>query len=774
MPTTDSNRQDRPAHRRSAGDLEAVDLLPLHPLPKGNEVLASQFTITPRNGLIPKGTYLFRVKTDGWTELSRELPQRLFLDYGEGLSQANSVLLPPMTSDHTCGHFELLRPAHSMRLQIIGGLIPVDRTSVVLQHSSRLLFVKWRRLWQIFRTNPMGIVRKIVMRVLRSVARLLPAPVMGRIARGLKKLFRVAASQEYRQWLDGYQTLDELDRTAIRAHIEQLSYIPLISVLMPTYNPAPHHLRAAIDSVRSQLYPKWELCIADDNSTDPRVLELLRDFERMDDRIKIVFRSENGHISRATNSALALATGDYSALLDHDDLLSEDALYRVVAELQLSPDARLLYSDEDKVDEIGNRFEPFFKPSYSPDLLLSQNYVNHLGVYDTALLRRLRGMRTGFEGSQDHDLVLRFVEHLAPSQVRHIPRVLYHWRVTSGSTSAGASAKPYASEAGRRAIQEHLDRTGQTAVVGPAPAYPNYYRVRRLLPEHPPKASILIPLRDRVELLRACIDSIQQRTSYSNYELLILDNDSRETATRDYLNFLEESCAAKIYRYSGPFNYSAVNNFGARHARGDVLILLNNDVEVVSPDWLEELVGQALRPEVGVVGARLTFPDGTIQHAGVTLGIGGVASHAFYGSPRHTAKHFSHLHLLRNVSAVTGACLATRKSIFEEVGGLDEQELEVGYNDVDYCIRLVQQGYRVLYTPYAELVHHESKSRGSDLTGVKLERFLREQATVRSRWADMLNNDPFYNPNLSLTSNDFNLAWPPRCRDPWREAKDVG
>jgi GT2 family glycosyltransferase len=761
--TTDENpKGDQATGRRGVRRRSQLDVTALQPLHRESEILASQFQLVPRNGPVPAGFYQIHIGVEKSAELSSELPQRLFFDYGVGLTNSDSILLPPLSSGGCTEVFKLDRPAHCFRLQFTGGLVNVADTKITMNRLVGLSseFIQLRRLLWLYRSNPQAALSKVLKRLLRPFPRILPDWAVGKTSRILTKAFRAFNSRQYRRWIEQFDVLNDRGRTACRTHIERFERAPLISILMPTFNPPLKHLRSAIESVQSQLYENWELCIADDNSSDKRVLELLKEFELRDERIKIVFRSENGHISRATNSALELASGNYVALLDHDDVLSEDALYHVANELNQFPDARLLYSDEDKISETGKRFEPYFKPSYSPDLLLSQNYISHLGVYETKLLREIEGMRPDFEGAQDYDLLLRFIERISPDQIRHIPRVLYHWRTTRGSTSTGAAAKPYATLAARRAIQEHLDRTGERATAEAAPGYPHY-----------PKITILIPIRDRVALLDNCLRSIRDKSSYPNYELLIVDNDSHEEHTLTYLDKLEQSREALVLRYPGRFNYSGINNFGAGHASGEILVLLNNDVEVISPDWLEELAGQALRPEVGAVGARLLFPDGTIQHAGVTLGIGGVASHTLHGTSGHGAKHFGHANLIRNVSAVTGACLATRKSTFLEMGGLDQVDLTVGYNDTDYCMRVMQSGLRVLYTPYAELVHHESKSRGSDFAGPKLCRFLEEQAIVRARWPELLNNDPFYNPNLSLTSTDFDIAWPPRRSNPWQESR---
>jgi GT2 family glycosyltransferase len=729
---------------------------------------ASQFALTAAGGVLPAGFYSLRLNTRPTSVHAEELPQRLYIDYGEGLSHATSILLPPLRSGDCTGHISLSSPARRLHLHVLGGPLPTSMTRLELTRlgPKNPVVATLCRAWHLYRSNPRQLGAKVIRRLARPLQRAVPAPLRIVGSKVRRKLFRVAASSGYRLWREAFVTLDEHDRKRIAEELRSVRFKPLISVIMPTYNSPIALLREAVNSVRKQIYPHWELCVADDASRDPDVRRLLEEFRASDERIKVVYCARNGHISRATNEALQIATGEYVALFDHDDLLSEDALYEVVRELNENPSARLLYSDEDKVDEAGNQFEPYFKPAYSPDLLLSQNYISHLTVYETGLVREVGGMRPGYEGAQDYDLVLRVVERLTSDQIRHIPRVLYHWRATAGSTSTGAGAKPYATKAARRAVGEHLARIGANAEVVEAPGYPHYHRVVWKLPEPPPKVSILIPLRDNVGLLRACINSIRSRTKYPVFELVLVDNDSAQPETLTYLKQLEDSRAARILRFSGEFNYSAINNFGVGKCEGEVVVLLNSDVEVLNLTWLETLASHALRPEVGAVGAKLLYPDGSLQHAGLTLGVGGVASHAFSGSTPNNVGHFAHDALTRNVSAVTGACLATRKALYESVGGLDEHDLTVGYNDVDYCLRLMASGFRVVYDPSVELLHHESKTRGADLGGGKLERFLTEQATMRARWTASLNADPFYSPNLSLASTNHQPAWPPRRRSP--------
>lgn len=564
----------------------------------------------------------------------------------------------------------------------------------------------------------------------------------------------------YEHWV---QACDRLSEAALRSVQAAAAALPerKISVLMPVFNPAPAWLERAIGSVRGQLYPHWELCIADDASTDPKVGAILDRAAAADPRIRLVRREKNGHISAATNTALAAATGEFAALFDHDDELAPHALYCVAAELARHPDTDLVYTDEDKIDEQGFRFDPHFKPDWNPDLLRSQNYLSHLAVYRTALLRELGGLREGFEGSQDWDLALRAAERVPPERIRHVPRILYHWRAGEGSTALHLGEKRYIGESARRALEEHFARTGReaalTRIVG------GHWRVSYALPKERPLVSILIPTRNAAELTRLCLASIIARTRYAPYEIVLVDNGSDDPAALALFEEAEREDEVRVLRYMAPFNYSAINNFAVRQARGEVVCLLNNDMEVIEPAWLDELVGHALRPEIGAVGARLYYPDFRVQHAGVVTGLGGVAGHPFKlfdraeaGTPQFRP------HLTQNLSAVTAACLVIRRSVYFEAGGFDEYELPVAFNDVDFCLKVEKLGYRNLYVPAAELIHHESASRGAEDTPEKVRRFQAEIEAIKRRWGQRLLNDPAYNPNLSLDSEDFALAYPPR------------
>ncbi len=565
---------------------------------------------------------------------------------------------------------------------------------------------------------------------------------------------------DYATWVARYDTLTTERMQELRMRAARFgSDAPLISILVPTYMTPERWLRRCIESVIGQAYPHWQLCIADDASADARVMEVLHEYAAADRRIEVMRRDANGHIAEASNSALSMARGSYVGLLDHDDELRPHALLEMAEAIVADPGLALLYSDEDKLDEDGQRIDPYFKPDWNPDLLLSQNYVCHFTVIRTDLVREVGGFRKGFEGSQDHDLFLRCTERLPASRIHHVPRVLYHWRAIEGSTALTRDAKDYAADAGVRAVAGHLERMHPGARAETLSH--GHYRVRWPLPALLPKASLVIPTRDRVELLRTCVDSILAKTRYPDYDVVIVDNQSSDPATLDYLARIALDPRVRVLRYDAPFNYSAINNWAVDQCDGSVIGLVNNDIEVISNDWLDEMVSQAIRPEVGAVGAMLYYPNDTIQHAGVVLGVHGVAAHLYAGMPRGYPGHGGRARVAQSLSAVTGACLLVRRQVFGEVRGLDES-LQVAFNDIDFCLRLHEAGYRNIWTPFAELYHHESASRGSEDTEAKKQRFAREVDLMQQRWGRTLPLDPAYNVNLSLASLCCGLSSPPR------------
>lgn len=550
----------------------------------------------------------------------------------------------------------------------------------------------------------------------------------------------------------------------VRDRAAAWNYKPSISVVMPTYQTAEIWLKKAIDSVINQVYENWELCIADDCSPSPQVKAILDEYVAKDARIKVTYRTENGHISAATNTALGMASGEFVALLDHDDELHPLALFYIAEAIRALPHVALIYSDEDKLSVEGVRSEPYFKCDFNYDLFLNQNMICHLGAYRTSTLKAIGGFRLGFEGAQDYDLALRVLDNAGPQNIYHVPRVLYHWRVIPESTAATHEAKPYAVSAAARALADHLKRNNVRGNVEPAPDAPAFNKISYVIPEPQPRVEIIIPTRDAAELVRQCVDSIRAKTTYDNYVITIIDNGSTEQETFDLFASFAGDEHVRVSRDDSPFNYSALNNRVGLASQADFVCLMNNDIEVITPTWLYEMVSIAIQPNVGAVGAKLLYPSDTVQHAGVIVGLGGVAGHSHKHSDRKAPGYFFRTLLRSRMSAVTAACLVIRTSIFREVGGLDEK-LQVAFNDVDFCLRVQKAGYRNVWTPYAELYHHESATRGYEDTPEKIARFDEEVAFVKARWGDALLNDPCYSPNLSLDTEDFAMAWHSRVPD---------
>jgi GT2 family glycosyltransferase len=534
----------------------------------------------------------------------------------------------------------------------------------------------------------------------------------------------------------------------LRDEASRFSYRPLVSVAVPVFDPEREWLEWGLDSVLSQVYPAWELCICGDGSTEERAREVLSRYERLDERISVKYLEGKRSISGSLDEALSVARGEFVGFLDGGDELAPDALFEVVRLLQEHPEADLVYSDEDEIDEKGNRSNPYFKPDWSPDLLLSTNYVSHLSVYRRSLLREIGGFREGFDGCQDYDLLLRATERT--DEIHHVPKVLYHRRVAAGRAAPSFADRSRIRDRTRLALSETLERRGLDGYVANG-QLPERFRVRPKIKEEP-KVSIIVPTRDNVAFLRRCVESIERLTAYRNYELLIVDNDSSDHTTVEYL----ASIPHRVIPFREVFNYSRINNFAVSQAEGEYVLLLNDDTEIISSGWLEAMLEPAQRPEVGAVGAKLLYPDGRIQHAGVVLGVGnpwgpGVAmhSHQFYSSD--SPGYAGTVMTTANYSAVTAACMLLRRSLFKELGGFDEENLPIQFNDVDLCLRIREQGYYVVYTPHAELYHHESVSRrhwSGDLA---------ENLYMRARWGEVMDKDLYYNPNFSRGYGDFNL-----------------
>ncbi len=579
-------------------------------------------------------------------------------------------------------------------------------------------------------------------------------------------------TQNYTEWVEKYDTLGDEDFAGMKRRIASFAHLPRFSVIMPTYNTPEDVLLAAIESVRSQVYENWELCIADDASSAPHVKKLLTDQAAKDSRIKIILRETNGHIGAASNSALEAATGEFVAFLDHDDALRPHALYMVAEELNAHPQSDVLYSDEDKLTSVGMRFNPHFKSDWNPALLLSQNYVCHLLVIRKTLVDSVGRFRDGYDGAQDWDLILRATDATTEDRIRHIPHVLYHWRVIEGSTAQSTAYKPYVLEAQRKAVSDHLARRGIADAEVSILEHISHLKVVLPVPAPEPLVSIIIPTRNQKELLAQCVESILGDTTYRAFEIIIVDNGSDDPGTLAYFSDVTARTNVRVLHDDQPFNFSRINNNAARHANGELLAFLNNDLKVIEPGWLRELVSYAVLPEVGGVGARLLYPNNLLQHGGIILGIGGVAGHNHKGRPKHDPGYFNRAILPQNLSAVTAACLLMRRGIFEELGGFEEEELSVAFNDVDLCLRVRQKGYKIVYTPYAELYHYESASRGLENTPDKFMRFEGEVENMKRRWEKVLKNDPYYNPNLTLISEDFAYAFPPRAPRPWKEGRN--
>jgi GT2 family glycosyltransferase len=594
---------------------------------------------------------------------------------------------------------------------------------------------------------------------------------LGRVANSLTERIGRRADRvdcaRYAQWLRRYDTLSEEGRRRVRGRLDALKYRPLISVLMPVYETPEVWLRRAVESVLRQLYTDWELCIADDASARPHVRPTLEEYAAADARVKLVFRERNGHISAASNSALALAAGEFVALLDHDDELHELALYHVASELNAHPEACLLYSDEDTIDAKGRRYFPHFKPDWSPDLFLSQNFINHLTVYRTQTVREACGFAEGLEGSQDYDLALRVTERIPASQIRHIPRVLYHWRAIRGSTSLAAAEKSYVAGAAQRALASHLCRVGREAEVLRV-GENHQYRVKYRPPARAPKVHLIVSAPGRT-LLNESLSRLASATNYPDYEVTFLCPSAE--AGRVLPSPDSPDAAARACRLAGgdASNEARSLNRAARAGEGELLLFLDGALSPDSCDWLAEMVSHAVRAEVGAVGAMLLDDRGKILDGGLLLGVGErgsakVAGGALHGlSAEHTrARRFGRSRLVQNFSAVAKSCLMIRRELFEESGGFDESNLPRAFYDVDLCLRLRGRGRRVLFTPFAALRLRSGRQRPRAYYNAPASA---ESDYMHRRWGALLRDDPCYNPNLDLTRGRYDLAFPPRVEE---------
>ncbi len=563
-------------------------------------------------------------------------------------------------------------------------------------------------------------------------------------------------TEDYGLWIRE-NTMSEAEIASAKAQIEVMPHKPVFSILVPIYNTDPEYLLPMIRSVQNQIYPHWQLCLVDDCSPKSYLKRILEHEALQDERISIQLNDVNQGISVTTNDALAMATGDYIALLDHDDEISIDALFENAKVINATPDVGLIYSDEDKMDMQGNRLEPYFKPDFSPDLLHTNNYICHFTVIKKSIADEIGGFREGLDGSQDHDVILRAAD--AAKRIVHIPKILYHWRKIPGSTAVVYDSKSYAWEAGRKAVEDLLKKC-EDGVRVEFGSLKGTYRVLREIHGNP-LISIIIPFKDKPELLDSCLNSVLNRTSYENYEIIGVSNNSEEPLTHERMkHFSQADDRVRFVERNIPFNFSAICNYGVEQANGEYVVLLNNDIEIISPDWIERMLEHAQRSSIGAVGSKLLYPDGRIQHAGVVAGMVGAAGHPHKFFPDNHIGYHGRLHMVYNVSAVTGAMMMMQTDKFREVGGLDEDNLAVAYNDIDLCLKLLDAGYMNVFTPHAKATHHESISRGYEDTDEKMQRLLKEQAYFLNKWSDFLEaGDPYYNPNLSLKNERFSLKF---------------
>ena len=562
------------------------------------------------------------------------------------------------------------------------------------------------------------------------------------------------------------ETLKKADIRAMRKQVPQLPMHPLISLVMPVHDPRAEFFRGALDSVSAQIYPYWELLLAGDFSAANEIHAIANEYRHRNAQVKIVSVKPGGDLATILNRALELAQGEFVARINQHDQMPPQTLFCLAREISRHPDADLIYTDDDSIDDTNRRLDPRFKPDWNPDMFFSYNYLANLTLYRHARALELGGYRPGFDGAEDYDLSLRYLRDTPEHKIRHIPRVLYHTRTASQAPAPTSSPQlgdgwrdGAVHQSGKGALASYFEGSGVVVEDGPAPGL---YRIKRPLPTPPPLVSIIIPTRDRVEILRKCIESIQQNTDYENWEMLVIDNQSVEPETHTYLEQIKHDSRINVICYEKPFNYSAMNNYAVQFTRGEILALLNNDVEVISREWLTEMVSHAIRPGVGAVGAKLLYSNGMVQHAGVILGLGGVAGHAHKHLNGDDHGYCHRAIIAQDFSAVTGACMVVRKSCYLEVGGMNKENLAVAFNDIDFCLKLAASGYRNIFTPYALLYHHESLSRGQNDTLEKQNIFQQEYKYMKKIWRGKLESDPAYNPNLTLEFENFCMTLSPR------------
>lgn len=569
-----------------------------------------------------------------------------------------------------------------------------------------------------------------------------------------RRLRSKSYSKNYQRWIKKYSPTKQ-DLLLFKNTILEFKLQPTISIIVPIYNVDSIWLDKCVNSVINQIYEKWELILIDDKSTKSYIREKLDYYASLSPKIKILFNETNLHISLTSNKGLDLATGEYVGFLDNDDELAPEALFEFVKVINNNPNLKFIYSDEDYLNENGDRINPVFKPDWCKYMTMSQMYTTHFSLYKTDLAKSIGGYRKGFEGSQDYDFVLRITEMIKETEIYHIPKVLYHWRIIPGSTAIDYNSKSYARTSATKALNDAIIRRNLQAELVDGNSPWNFRIKYKIL--NNPKVSIIIPTKNGIDLVKKCIESIRSKTTYSNYEIILVDNSSDDPASLKYFEELNASKIVNLINYPGIFNYAAINNFAVGHTSGEFLLFLNNDTEIITDDWIESMLEFAQLDDVGCVGAKLIYPNDKIQHAGVVIGLGGYAAHSHRGADRNDKGYLSSIEIIREYSAVTAACLMISKSKFIEVQKFDEINFPVAYNDVDLCLKCLDKGYKNIYTPFAELYHYESISRGEEDTPEKLLRFSKEKENFRLKWQKYIDLDPYYSINLTRNFEDFSL-----------------
>ena len=646
------------------------------------------------------------------------------------------------------GRFVLSAPLAKSNKKIKMYLI-VDKDKVLITSINNNLFVRIRSRFRLINKKLMKPFKKIkngIAFLWREHHFLVPPTFWGKYFKVfclkikhifVKDTYYPFNIKQYNKWIKKHEQKTEY---------KELKYQPLISILIPVYNIEREYLSECLDSILNQKYQNFEVCLADDCSTKEETKQTLKEYEEKDKRIKVVYRTENGHISRTTNSALEIAKGEFIGLMDDDDVLTENCLYEMVAALNENKKLDFIYSDEDKLDMKGRRCEPHFKPDYSPDSILGGNYFCHFEIIRASILRKIGGFRHEYVGAQDFDLFLRIIDETTPDKIKHIPKILYHWRKVPGSTADTIESKEYAILAGKKAVEETMKRRKLDAEVI-VPIESTHYIVEYKYKKEP-KVSIIIPTKDLASMLDRCLESIYKKTKYKNYEVIVVDNGSVEEKTKKLFEKYSKKDNFKVIEYNKEFNFAAINNYAVKESTGEYILFLNNDTEVITDGWIQKMVGYAMQNHIACVGAKLLYPNDDIQHGGVILGVGGIARHAFLNYEGDTYGFYGRMIVPYDYSAVTAACLMVSKKKFNEVNGFTE-ELKVAYNDIDLNLKLRQKGYYNVLLPQIELYHYESKSRGLDTTTEKYKQYLKEKEYMENHWKNELENDPFYNPNFS-------------------------